>query len=77
MPLMIFESEGDLRQLWSVQVGDGQGKRYTRLRPALVDDTLFVADAYGLVEARAFENDGELRWRARIGVPDGILGHQS
>ena len=52
-----------------MQVGDGQGKRYT-LRPALVDDTLFVADAYGLVEARAL-SDGELRWRARIGVPDG------
>ena len=70
MPLMVFEPEGDLRELWSVQVGDGQGKRYTRLRPALVDDTLFVADAYGLVEARAL-SDGELRWRARIGAPDG------
>ena len=69
LPLMIFEPEGDLRQLWSVQVGDRQGKRYTRLRPALVDDTLFVADAYGLVEARAL-SDGELRGEPAWGVPE-------
>jgi outer membrane protein assembly factor BamB len=69
MPLMVFEPEGALVEDWSVQVGDGQGKRYTRLRPALVDDTLFVADAYGLVEARSLE-DGALRWQARIGLPE-------
>ena len=50
MPLMTFEPEGELRELWSVQVGDGQGKRYTRLRPALVD-TLRTSTRFHVIRA--------------------------
>lgn len=73
-PLMDFEPEGRIVELWDAGVGDGLGERYTRIVPALDDGVLYVADAYGVVEARRLA-DGERLWQARIGSPDGtVLG---
>lgn len=73
-PLMEFEPEGRVIELWDVEVGGGLGERYTRLVPALGDEVLYAADAYGVVEARRLD-DGERLWQTRIGRPDGgVLG---
>ena len=69
-PLLDFEPEARLEVLWRARVGQGLGDRFTRLRPAVVRDRVYAADAYGLVEARALD-DGALLWRSRIGVPPG------
>ncbi|MEE4298762.1 MAG: outer membrane protein assembly factor BamB [Pseudomonadales bacterium] len=73
-PLMEFEPEGEVLELWDGRVGAGLGERYTRLVPAIDGDVLYAADAYGVVEARRLE-DGERLWQTRIGSPEGgVLG---
>ena len=61
-PLMDFEPEGEVTELWDARVGEGLGNRYTRIRPAIGDDVLYVADAYGIVEARDLAT-GDRRWQ--------------
>lgn len=63
--LVDFEAEIRLRREWGTGVGDGLGKKYLRIRPALAADRLFVADGYGLVEARE-RFSGERLWRVRV-----------
>ena len=73
-PLMEFEPEGRVAEIWDAKIGSGLGERYTRIVPALEDDVLYVADAYGVVEARRLD-DGERLWETRIGQPaGGVLG---
>jgi outer membrane protein assembly factor BamB len=50
-PLVKFEEEVDLDRLWRASVGDGLGKKYLRLSPAVVADRVVAADGYGNVEA--------------------------
>ena len=69
-PLMEFEPEGRLREQWDASVGSGLGDRYTLLQPAVRNDRVYAADAYGLVEARDLAT-GERLWQTRIGAPDG------
>ncbi|MEE4362057.1 MAG: outer membrane protein assembly factor BamB [Pseudomonadales bacterium] len=69
-PLMEFEPEGRLKAVWRARIGDGLGKRYTRIEPVVVRGTLYAADVYGVVEARELET-GQLRWRTRVDVPAG------
>ncbi len=71
-PLMDFAPEARLRTDWRSSVGAGLGRRFNRLQPALHRDRLYVADAFGLVEARDAES-GERLWQTRIGLPDGAL----
>lgn len=71
-PLMAFEAEGRFEQVWRGNVGAGLGRRFNRLRPAVVGDRMFVADAYGLVEARDRQT-GEVIWENRVDFPDGEL----
>lgn len=59
--LIDFEAEKSFKKLWSVWVGDGQGKLYNRLRPAIDGDMIFVAEADGGVEALALA-DGDDIW---------------
>ena len=68
--LIEFVPEGRLREVWDASVGSGLGDRYTQLIPAVSGRTLYVADAYGIVEARAL-SDGERLWQTRVGRPDG------
>lgn len=63
--LVKFDAEIRLRREWGTGVGDGLGKKYLRIRPALAADRLFVADGYGVVEARE-RFTGDRLWRVRV-----------
>ncbi len=75
-----FKPELTVTTLWSVQVGDGAGKRDLRLRPALDGERLYVNDHRGAVLALQAES-GEQLWQVDLqlplssgpGVGDGIL----
>lgn len=69
-PLIDFKPEGSIHREWSVSIGNGLGKRYTRLVPAVVGDVVYAADAYGDVEARSLST-GKRIWQARVGTPGG------
>lgn len=64
--LVRFDEEVRLRREWSAGVGDGLGKKFLRMPPAVAADRIFAADAYGLVEARD-RFSGKRLWRSRIG----------
>ena len=73
-PLVDFEPEGRLREVWDAGIGSGLGDRYTRLVPAIVGDRVYAADAFGVVEALSVAT-GERIWQARVGSPaGGLLG---
>lgn len=56
-----IDVEIELSQQWRHQVGNGMGKAYARLQPAIEGDTIYVASANGLVEALSLE-DGDVEW---------------
>ncbi len=70
--LVDFDREVRLRREWSAGIGDGLGKKYLRIRPAVLADRIYAADGYGLVEARD-RFTGKRIWRARIGDAGGML----
>lgn len=59
-----FESSVRLESLWSTSVGNGQGRYFNRITPALSGDTVYAASADGTVMAIDRET-GETRWRQR------------
>lgn len=69
-----YEAEVKIDRQWGARIGEGLGKKYLRLSPAVVADRVIAADAYGYVEARD-RFKGKRLWRTRIGRPDndGIL----
>ncbi len=64
--LVKFKPAVRVRRQWSASIGDGLGKKYLRIRPAVAADRIFVADGYGLVEVRQ-RFTGKRIWRTRIG----------
>jgi len=64
--LQRFDQEIDLRQVWSESVGDGQGRHYNRLAPAIDGSMIFAASADGTVVALD-KVSGDVRWRQRTG----------
>ncbi len=64
-----FKAELKVDRVWGASIGDGLGKKYVRLPPAIVADRVVAADAYGHVEARD-RFKGKRLWRTRIGKPD-------
>lgn len=64
--LVNFDEEFSLRRDWSVNVGDGQGRRYNRLQPVIVGDTIFAASENGQVSA-IDKVSGRVLWRERTG----------
>ncbi len=50
-PLPDFKAERELDKLWSHGIGNGNGKFYNRLAPAIVGDKIIAAAANGDVEA--------------------------
>jgi len=69
-----FTEEVQLKTLWSRSVGDGQGKIWNRLRPAIDGNSLFVADSDGRVFAFNRET-GEVLWKKALDVPvSGAVG---
>ncbi len=49
--LVKFDAEVTLKKLWSKKIGEGLGRKYLRLRPAVVADRIYAADGYGTVVA--------------------------
>lgn len=62
--LVDFEQEVRLERLWSVKVGDGQGKYYNQLTPAIDRALIFAASADGTVTA-IDRTSGDVEWRQR------------
>jgi len=73
--LIDFETKLDVRKLWTVGVGNGQGGGLYRLQPVLDGDTIYVAAANGEVRAIGRE-DGRTLWSQKLGVElSGGVGH--
>ncbi|MEY4642886.1 MAG: hypothetical protein RLZZ227_2880 [Pseudomonadota bacterium] len=69
--LVDFEEEVRMNRLWSVNVGDGQGDKYNRLKPALAAGRIYAASNDGVVVAVDAET-GRTLWRERL--DDAITG---
>ncbi|MFT6095049.1 MAG: outer membrane protein assembly factor BamB [Pseudohongiellaceae bacterium] len=63
--LVAIEREVNLQRQWSVSVGNGQGKNYTELTPAIDGATIFVASEDGDVVA-VDRQSGDVIWRTRL-----------
>jgi outer membrane protein assembly factor BamB len=64
-PLTDIKVEQRFDRLWSRDIGDGQGKLFNRLRPAVSGDTLVAASAEGRVEAFDRHN-GKRLWATKL-----------
>ncbi len=62
--LVEISEEVRLTRRWTVNVGDGQGKYYSQLQPAIDRDLIFAASANGTVMA-VNRNTGDVQWRVR------------
>ncbi len=60
-------SEVRLHKLWSHGVGDGQGEKYNRLQPAVLDGVVYAASVDGSVAAYRLA-DGEEVWETELEV---------
>lgn len=60
-----FEEQFSLQREWSVNIGNGQGRHYNRLRPVIAGDTIYVAANNGTVMA-VNKTDGRVLWRERL-----------
>ncbi|MYD45341.1 MAG: outer membrane protein assembly factor BamB [Gammaproteobacteria bacterium] len=68
-PLLEFTPEIEVERVWSKRIGKGLGRKYVQITPAIVDDRIFVSDAYGLVFALD-RLTGDVIWRTQVGNPD-------
>lgn len=60
-----IEETVSIEELWSVGIGDGQGKGLHRLRPAISGQTIYIASADG--EVAAFDrNSGDTLWEVEL-----------
>lgn len=63
-----IEREYRLDEVWSTNVGDGQGDLYNRLRPAIDGNAIYAASASGDIEA--FDRvTGKRLWDRELDVP--------
>lgn len=60
-----IEAEVSLSRLWSVKVGNGQGKNYTMISPVIDGGVIYAASENGFVVAVELSTGNEL-WRERI-----------
>lgn len=80
MELQRIDAEVRLDRLWRVKVGNGQGKKYNLLRPAMSGANLYVASNDGDVLAVDAES-GRVLWRNRtdqvitgaVGAANGLV----
>lgn len=68
--LVDFEAEATIKRLWRARIGDGLGRKYLTVAPAVVADRVIGADAYGVVQAHD-RFSGKRLWQAKVGDPDG------
>jgi outer membrane protein assembly factor BamB len=75
--LVEYDPEIEPKIVWKEQVGVGSEGMYLKLAPVVVNDTIYVADHDGLVQARNLKN-GELVWETetekQISAGPGIGG---
>lgn len=65
MDLVDFDEEVELRRVWSVSVGDGQGDKFNRLQPVVAGGRVYIASNDGRVQAVDAES-GRTVWRERL-----------
>ncbi|MEZ8026976.1 outer membrane protein assembly factor BamB [Enterovibrio norvegicus] len=65
-PLPVVQSEFTPAQLWSSQVGDGVGRYFSNLSPAVAYDKVYAADRDGIVSAMDLES-GKTVWSVNLG----------
>jgi len=63
--LVDFDTEVQLRRVWSLNVGNGQGDQFNRLEPVMSGERIYVASNNGTVLALNRET-GSTIWRARL-----------
>jgi outer membrane protein assembly factor BamB len=73
--LVAIQREVNLQRRWSVSVGNGQGKNYTELTPAIDGSSIFVASEDGDVVAVA-RDSGDVIWRTRFIALDQASGEE-
>ncbi|TNF83708.1 MAG: outer membrane protein assembly factor BamB, partial [Gammaproteobacteria bacterium] len=65
-----YEAEVNIERLWKASVGKGLGRKYLRMRPAIVADQIYAADGYGRIEA--FDRfTGKRTWRTQLDAESG------
>lgn len=63
--LVDIAAEVDVRPLWSVNVGNGQGDNYTKLTPTIDGAVIYAASENGTVVA-VDKDSGDVLWRNRL-----------
>ena len=63
--LVKFDAEVRLRKQWSLNIGNGQGDEYNRLKPAIDGDAIYAASNNGVVVA-VDRNNGRRLWRTKL-----------
>ena len=63
--LVRFNEEVRIDRSWKVGIGEGLGSKYLKLNPMVLADRVYVADGYGLVEARD-RFSGKNVWRTQF-----------
>lgn len=63
--LVNFDEEVRLRRQWSVNIGNGQGKKFNRIKPAIDGDVIYAASSNGNIYAINRES-GNTLWRTRL-----------
>jgi outer membrane protein assembly factor BamB len=60
--LIDFAAIAKVKKQWSTRVGDGQGGKYNRLQPVIVEDVIYAASAEGEIVALN-KDDGKRIWK--------------
>jgi len=66
--LQSISQEVEIQRRWSVSVGNGQGRNYTEITPALDGDFIYAASQDGDVVA-INKTSGDQSWRVRLRIP--------
>lgn len=72
-PLVEFDEQRIFNKQWSTSLGDGPGDIYNRLKPAIDDDTLYVASVDGSLAAVSLV-DGDILWEVDVDTDQLIVG---
>lgn len=60
-----YQAEIGFKTLWKADIGQGQGKHFSRIAPAVVGDSLYIASVDGLV-AKLEKATGKTVWQKQL-----------